>query len=87
MNIIDFVTTWFWYFMAFAAGALVAWLVVRQLVPARTPQEAIDRAIDRHNRPDEGSDRHDHGDLGDGDDAHDTGRPNGRRPLVKETYR
>lgn len=47
MDLIALLTTWFWYVMAFAAGMLVAWLVTRQLIPARSGREAIDLAVDR----------------------------------------
>ena len=45
MTFIAFLTTWFWYVMAFAAGALVAWLVARQVIPAESSAEAIDNAL------------------------------------------
>ncbi|WP_052465975.1 channel accessory protein ArfB [Mobilicoccus massiliensis] len=48
MDVLAFVTTWFWYVMAFGAGMLVAWLVARQFVPATSPAQAIERAVDEH---------------------------------------
>ncbi|MDO5627963.1 MAG: hypothetical protein Q4G43_06535 [Mobilicoccus sp.] len=45
MDLIDFLTTWFWYVMAFLAGMLVAWLVAGRYVPARSPREAIEDAL------------------------------------------
>lgn len=79
MDFLAFLTTWFWYLMAFAAGAVIAWLVVRQFVPARTPQEAIDQAVERHTHG-LGSDRDDH-------DARDRDHLDAPSSATKETYR
>lgn len=46
MDFFAFLSTWFWYVMAFAAGALVAWLIARQFIRAESPQEAIEDAVD-----------------------------------------
>lgn len=46
MDLIAFLTTWFWYVMAFLAGMLVAWLVAGRFVPARSPREAIEQALE-----------------------------------------
>lgn len=46
MDFFAFLSTWFWYVMAFAAGGLVAWLVARQFIRAETPEEAIEDALD-----------------------------------------
>lgn len=44
---LDFLLTWFWYLMAFAAGMFVAWLLAVRFVVARTPDEAIDVALSK----------------------------------------
>ena len=46
MDFFAFLSTWFWYVMAFVAGALVAWLVARQFIRAETPEEAIEDALE-----------------------------------------
>ena len=46
MDFFAFLSPWFWYVMAFAAGALVAWLVARQFIRAESPEEAIEEALD-----------------------------------------
>lgn len=42
--ILDFLLTWFWYVMAFAAGMFVAWLLAVRFVRARSAEEALEGA-------------------------------------------
>lgn len=52
MDLLAFMTTWFWYVIAFCVGGLLAWLVARQFIPAQTPREAIEEALaERDERP------------------------------------
>ena len=37
----QFFIQWFWYLVAFAAGALVAWLVATRTIEARSEDEAF----------------------------------------------
>ncbi|GAA1767135.1 hypothetical protein [Nostocoides vanveenii] len=37
----EFVTAWLWYLLAFALGALVAWLVARATIEATNGNEAF----------------------------------------------
>lgn len=60
MDFFAFLTTWFWYVMAFAAGAVLAWLVARQFIRAESPEEAIEDALDaRFDEDDDHDDRRD----------------------------
>jgi len=42
----EFVLSWFWYLLAFALGMFVANLAATRLVPARTPEEAVQHALE-----------------------------------------
>lgn len=37
----EFLIQWFWYLIAFAVGALVAWLAARNFVDASSEEEAF----------------------------------------------
>lgn len=37
----DFIVEWLWYLLAFLAGAVLAWLVVRERITARSEDEAF----------------------------------------------
>lgn len=90
MDFIAFLTTWFWYIVAFCVGGLLAWLAARQFIPAQTPREAIEHALadrdedDHADRDDRsGRDDHDHDryDERDGYDAHDDERVHDAYPV------